>query len=191
MAINLKNQLSVFATAIALATLPGVAFAVPATPTTPTPDTTNITPTTGTTTPNITPTTGTTTPSPRTSVKKRIKLTPQQMQEIQAVMTKRNSEIEAVLDSTQKTQMAEAMRSGQRFNRALGSLTLKPDQQTQVTSIKATASQKVREIMNGQSQMPSSSTAPSTSAPLNTVPSTSAPLNTAPSNSMPSQPMQH
>ena len=178
MAINLKNRLSVFASVI-VATLPGVAFAVPAQPTTPTTPT-EMTPTT--------PATGTTTPMRRTSVKKGVKLTPQQMQEMQAVMAKRNSDIEAVLDSTQKTQLTEAMHSGQGFSRALGTLTLKPDQQTQISSIKAAASQKMREIMNGQSK-PSSLTAPSNSAPLNTAPSNSAPL-TAPSNSMPSQPIQ-
>ncbi len=178
MAINLINRLSVLATVI-VATLPGVV--VQAQTTMPMP--TETTPTT--------PATGTTTPMRRTSVKKTIKLTPQQRQEMQAVMAKRNSDIEAVLDSNQKTQLTNAMHSGQRFSRALAALTLKPDQQTQITSIKAAASQKMREIMSGSA----SSTAPSntlpTAAPLNTLPSSAAPLNTAPSNSMPSQPMQH
>ncbi|MHC5833130.1 MAG: hypothetical protein ACYT04_98380, partial [Nostoc sp.] len=64
-----------------------------------------------------------------------INLTPQQSQQLQAVRQRRNREIEAVLNTSQRVQLAHNLRAGKNMNQALETLNLQPDQQELVKAI--------------------------------------------------------
>ncbi|KZL48869.1 hypothetical protein [Nodularia spumigena] len=62
-------------------------------------------------------------------------LTPQQQQQIQAVRQRRNREIGAVLNSSQRTKLSHNMRSGDDINQGLEKLNLPPEQKDLVNAI--------------------------------------------------------
>ncbi len=64
-----------------------------------------------------------------------INLTPQQRQQLQAVRQRRNREIKAMLDSSQRAKLAKNLHAGNSFNQALESLDLQPDQQEMLKAI--------------------------------------------------------
>ncbi|MHC5613899.1 MAG: hypothetical protein ACYTXA_23620 [Nostoc sp.] len=64
-----------------------------------------------------------------------INLTPLQSQQLQAVRQRRNREIEAVLNTSQRAQLAHNLRAGKNMNQALEQLNLQPDQQELVKAI--------------------------------------------------------
>ncbi|WP_341524925.1 hypothetical protein WKK05_20135 [Nostoc sp. UHCC 0302] len=62
-------------------------------------------------------------------------LTPQQSQQLQAVRQRRNREINAVLNTSQRTQLSNKLRAGKNINEALETLNLQPEQQELVEAI--------------------------------------------------------
>ena len=64
-----------------------------------------------------------------------INLTPLQSQQLQAVRQRRNREIEAVLNTSQRAQLAHNLRAGKKMNQALEQLNLQPDQQELLKAI--------------------------------------------------------
>lgn len=58
-----------------------------------------------------------------------INLTPLQSQQLQAVRQRRNREIEAVLNTSQRAQLTRHLRAGNNMNQALVKLNLQPEQQ--------------------------------------------------------------
>lgn len=62
-------------------------------------------------------------------------LTPQQQQQIQAVRQRRNREIGAVLNSSQRTKLSHNMRAGDDINQGLEKLNLPPEQKDLVNAI--------------------------------------------------------
>jgi Spy/CpxP family protein refolding chaperone len=68
-------------------------------------------------------------------VAEEINLTPQQRQQLQAVRQRRNREIKAMLDSSQRAKLAKNLHAGNSFNQALESLDLQPDQQEMLKAI--------------------------------------------------------
>jgi hypothetical protein len=64
-----------------------------------------------------------------------IDLTPQQQQQLQAVRQRRNREINAVLNSSQRDQLAHSLRAGNDINLALKKLNLQPEQQDLIKAI--------------------------------------------------------
>ncbi|WP_414542004.1 hypothetical protein [Nostoc sp. CCY0012] len=64
-----------------------------------------------------------------------IDLTPQQQQQLQAVRQRRNREIGAVLNSSQRDQLAHSLRAGNDINQALKKLNLQPEQQDLIKAI--------------------------------------------------------
>ena len=69
------------------------------------------------------------------STSSKINLTPLQSQQLQAVRQRRNREIEAVLNTSQRAQLAHNLRAGKNMNQALEQLNLQPDQQELVKAI--------------------------------------------------------
>ncbi|MEH2374545.1 hypothetical protein [Nostoc sp.] len=69
------------------------------------------------------------------STSSEINLTPLQSQQLQAVRQRRNREIEAVLNTSQRDQLAHNLRAGKNMNQALEQLNLQPDQQQLVKAI--------------------------------------------------------
>lgn len=69
------------------------------------------------------------------STSSEINLTPLQSQQLQAVRQRRNREIEAVLNLSQRAQLAHSLRAGKNMNQALEQLNLQPDQQELVKAI--------------------------------------------------------
>ncbi|MCG6133626.1 MAG: hypothetical protein MET45_03025 [Nostoc sp. LLA-1] len=64
-----------------------------------------------------------------------IDLTPQQQQQLQAVRQRRNREIGAVLNSSQRDQLAHSLRAGNDINQALKKINLQPEQQDLIKAI--------------------------------------------------------
>ncbi|WP_221643113.1 hypothetical protein, partial [Nostoc sp. 2RC] len=64
-----------------------------------------------------------------------INLTPQQRQQLQGIRQRRNKEIQAVLNSSQRAQFARNLRAGNNINQALKTLKLQPEQQELVDAI--------------------------------------------------------
>jgi hypothetical protein len=62
-------------------------------------------------------------------------LTPQERQKLQAVRQRRNKEILAVLDSSQRTQLAHELHIGSNLNQALESLDLNSEQQDLINAV--------------------------------------------------------
>ncbi|MEH2008749.1 hypothetical protein [Nostoc sp.] len=119
MAIHLTKRLSVFAAILALVLfISGIALAAPVQ---------------FHTTSGVIFTQTTKTTSYSTSSK--INLTPLQSQQLQAVRQRRNREIEAVLNTSQRAQLTHNLRAGNNINKALEKLNLQPEQQELVKAI--------------------------------------------------------
>jgi hypothetical protein len=119
MAIYLTKRLSVFANILVLVLLmPGIGLAAPV---------------------QINTTFGVifaqTTKIASYSTSSEIDLTPLQRQQIQAVRQRRNREIEAMLNSSQRVQLTHNLRAGNNLNQALERLNLQPEQQELVKAI--------------------------------------------------------
>lgn len=119
MAIHLTKRLSVFAAILALVLfMPGIALAAPV---------------------QLHTTSGViftqTTKTASYSTSSEINLTPLQSQQLQAVRQRRNREIEAVLNTSQRAQLTHNLRAGNNINKALEKLNLKPEQQELVKAI--------------------------------------------------------
>ncbi|MDZ7950137.1 hypothetical protein [Nostoc sp. DedQUE09] len=119
MAIYLTKQLSVFANILVLVLfMPGIALAAPL----------QINTTSGVIFAQTTKTASYFTSS-------EINLTPLQRQELQAVRQRRNREIAAVLNSSQRDQLNHNLRAGNNIKQALEKLNLQPEQQDLVKAI--------------------------------------------------------
>ena len=113
MAIHLTKRLSVFAAILAFVlSMPGIALAAPF---------------------QLHTSSGVifaqTTKTASYSTSSEINLTPLQRQELQAVRQRRNREIEAVLNTSQRAQLNHHLRAGNNINHALEKLHLQPEQQ--------------------------------------------------------------
>ncbi len=80
-----------------------------------------------------------------------INLTPQQSQQLQAVRQRRNKEIQAVLNSSQRAQLAHNLRAGNNINQALKTLNLKPEQQELVEAILKFTNLKMKAVLSRHS----------------------------------------
>ncbi|WP_375468584.1 hypothetical protein [uncultured Nostoc sp.] len=119
MAIHLTKRLSVFAAILAIVLfMPGIALAAPV---------------------QLHTTSGViftqTTKTASYSISSEINLTPLQSQQLQAVRQRRNREIEAVLNTSQRAQLTHNLRAGNNINQALVKLNLQPEQQDLVKAI--------------------------------------------------------
>ncbi|WP_066379888.1 MULTISPECIES: hypothetical protein [unclassified Anabaena] len=65
----------------------------------------------------------------------KLDLTPLQRQQLQAILQRRNKDISAVLNSTQRTQLQQKIHSGNNLNQALRQLELAPEQQQLIQAI--------------------------------------------------------
>ena len=77
-----------------------------------------------------------------------INLTPQQRQQLQGVRQRRNREIKAVLNSSQRTQLAHNLRAGNNMSQALAKLNLQPEQQDLVKAIVQFTNLKMKAILS-------------------------------------------
>ncbi|MCV3216378.1 hypothetical protein OGM63_23175 [Plectonema radiosum NIES-515] len=75
-----------------------------------------------------------------------INLTPQQRQQLQAVRQRRNKDIQAMLDSSQRAKVAKSLHGGNSLNQALESLDLQPDQQQMLKAIVQISNLKMKAI---------------------------------------------
>ncbi|RCJ24635.1 hypothetical protein A6770_02920 [Nostoc minutum NIES-26] len=80
-----------------------------------------------------------------------IELTPLQRQQLQAVRQRRNKEIAAVLNSSQRTQLVQNLRAGNNITQALETLNLQPDQQDLVKAIVQFTNLKMKAILSRHS----------------------------------------
>ncbi|MEA5513833.1 hypothetical protein [Nodularia sp. UHCC 0506] len=120
MAIHLIKRLTVFASILAFVILiPGIALAAPV----------PINPTSSIIFVQLVNTTT------ESSLFSNTNLTPQQQQQIQAVRQRRNREIGAVLNSSQRTKLSHNMRAGDDINQGLAKLNLPPEQKDLVNAI--------------------------------------------------------
>jgi hypothetical protein len=75
-----------------------------------------------------------------------INLTPQQRQQLQAVRQRRNRDIQAMLDSSQRVKLAKNLHAGNSLNQALESLDLQADQQEILKAIVKISNLKMKAI---------------------------------------------
>jgi hypothetical protein len=135
MAIHLTKRLSVFATILALVfSMPGIALAAPV----------QLNTTSGVIFAQITKTATYSTSS-------EINLTPLQRQELQAVRQRRNREIEALLNTSQRAQLNHNLRAGNNMDQALEKLHLQPEQQDFVKAIVQFTNLKMKAIFSKHS----------------------------------------
>ncbi|MBD2245633.1 hypothetical protein [Nostoc sp. FACHB-888] len=135
MAIHLTKRVSVFAAILALVlSMPGIALAAPV----------QLHTTSGVISAQITKTATYSTSS-------EINLTPLQRQELQAVRQRRNREIEAVLNTSQRAQLNRNLRAGNNINQALEKLHLQPEQQDFVKAIGQFTNLKMKAISSRHS----------------------------------------
>ncbi|MEH1792898.1 hypothetical protein [Nostoc sp.] len=134
MAIHLTKRLSVFAIILALVlSIPGIALAAPV---------------------QLHTTSGVIFAITKTasySTSSEINLTPLQSQELQAVRQRRNREIEAVLNTSQRVQLNHNLRAGNNMNQALQKVNLKPEQQEFVKAIVQFTNLKMKAISSRHS----------------------------------------
>ena len=136
MAIHLTKRLSLFAAILALVlSMPGIALAAPV----------QLHTTSGVISAQTTKTATT------YSTSSEINLTPLQRQELQAVRQRRNREIEAVLNTSQRAQLNHHLRAGNNINQALEKLHLQPEQQDFVKAIGQFTNLKVKAISSRHS----------------------------------------
>ncbi|MBD2342973.1 hypothetical protein [Anabaena subtropica] len=74
-------------------------------------------------------------------------LTPLQRQRLQGVLQRRNKEIQAVLDISQRDELRHQVHSGYSFNQALISLDLQPEQQHLIKAIEQLTSLKLKALL--------------------------------------------
>ncbi|WP_298904655.1 hypothetical protein [uncultured Nostoc sp.] len=135
MAIHLTKRLSVFAAILALVLfMPGIALAAPV----------QLHTTSGVIFTQTTKTTSYSTSS-------KINLTPLQSQQLQAVRQRRNREIEAVLNTSQRAQLTHNLRAGNNINQALVKLNLQPEQQDLVKAIMQFTNLKMKAVSSRHS----------------------------------------
>ncbi|MEJ6483943.1 hypothetical protein N0Y54_21950 [Nostoc punctiforme UO1] len=135
MAIHLTKRLSVFAAILALVlSMPGIALAAPV----------QLHSTFGVISAQTTKTASYSTSS-------EINLTPLQRQELQAVRQRRNREIEAVLNKSQRAQLNHNLRAGNNMNQAIEKLHLQPEQQDFVKVIVQFTNLKMKAISSRHS----------------------------------------
>ncbi|MDZ8106888.1 MAG: hypothetical protein RM338_14885 [Nostoc sp. DedQUE12a] len=77
-----------------------------------------------------------------------INLTPQQRQQLQGIRQRRNKEIHAVLNSSQRAQLARNLRAGNDIDGALKKLNLQPEQQELVDAILKFTNLKMKAILS-------------------------------------------
>ncbi|MBW4614963.1 MAG: hypothetical protein KME21_17150 [Desmonostoc vinosum HA7617-LM4] len=75
-------------------------------------------------------------------------LTPQQRQQIQAVHQRRNREIAATLDSSQRTELIHKLRSGENINQALETINLQPEQRKLIEAIIQFTNLKMKAVLS-------------------------------------------
>ncbi|MBN3893908.1 MAG: hypothetical protein HWQ41_00955 [Nostoc sp. NOS(2021)] len=85
------------------------------------------------------------------STSSEINLTPLQSQQLQAVRQRRNREIEAILNTSQRDQLTHNLRAGKNMNQALEKLNLQPDQQELVKAIVQFTNLKMKAISSRHS----------------------------------------
>lgn len=85
------------------------------------------------------------------STSSEINLTPLQSQQLQAVRQRRNREIEAVLNTSQRTQLTHNLRAGNNINQALEKLHLQPEQQELVKAIMQFTNLKMKAVSSRHS----------------------------------------
>ena len=135
MAIHLTKRLFVFAAILALVLfMPGIALAAPV----------QLHTTSGVIFTQTTKTTSYSTSS-------EINLTPLQSQQLQAVRQRRNREIEAVLNTSQRAQLTHNLQAGNNINQALVKLNLQPEQQELVKAIVQFTNLKMKAISSRHS----------------------------------------
>ncbi|BDI17231.1 hypothetical protein ANSO36C_30330 [Nostoc cf. commune SO-36] len=135
MAIYLTKRLSVFANILALVLfMPGITLAAPV----------QMNTTSGVIFAQITKTANYSTSS-------EINLTPLQRQELQAVRQRRNREIEAILNTSQRAQLNHNVRAGNNINQALEKVHLQPEQQDFVKAIVQLTNLKMKAISSRHS----------------------------------------
>lgn len=81
-----------------------------------------------------------------------INLTPQERQQLQAVRQRRNKEIKAVLNPSQRIQLAHSLRAGNDINQAVETLDLQPEQQNFIKAIVQLTNLKMKAILVKHSQ---------------------------------------
>jgi predicted transglutaminase-like cysteine proteinase len=130
MAIHLTKRLSVFAAILSIVLfMPGIALAVPIS--------------SGVIFAQI--------PKIASYSSSEINLTPLQSQELQAVRQRRNREIEAVLNTSQRVQLNRNLRAGNNMSQALQKLNLQPEQQEFVKAIVQFTNLKMKAIASRHS----------------------------------------
>ncbi|WP_334844017.1 hypothetical protein [Nostoc sp.] len=135
MAIHLTKRLSMFAAILSIVlSMPGIALAVPV----------QLHTNSGVIFAQINKTASYSTSS-------EINLTPLQSQELQAVRQRRNREIEAVLNTSQRVRLNHNLRAGNNMNQALQKLNLKPEQQEFVQAIVQYTNLKMKAIASRHS----------------------------------------
>ncbi|MDZ8223591.1 hypothetical protein [Nostoc sp. ChiVER01] len=135
MAIYLTKRLSVFAAILTIVlSMPGIALAAPV----------QLHTSSGVISAQTTKTASYSTSS-------EINLTPLQRQELQAVRQRRNREIEAVLNTSQRAQLNRNLRAGNNMNQALEKLHLQPEQQDFVKAIVQFTNLKMKAISSRHS----------------------------------------
>ncbi|MFH7025750.1 MAG: hypothetical protein ACHBN1_10165 [Heteroscytonema crispum UTEX LB 1556] len=77
-------------------------------------------------------------------------LTPQKRQQLQGIRQRRNKDIQAVLDSSQREKLTKYVRSGKSINEALEIMKLQPDQREMVKAIARIADLKMKAILSRQ-----------------------------------------
>lgn len=75
-------------------------------------------------------------------------LTPQERQQLQAVRQRRNREIMAILDSSQRAKLAQHLRHGNNLNQSLEKLNLHPEQKDFVKAIMQLTNLKIKAILS-------------------------------------------
>ncbi|GAX36143.1 hypothetical protein [Nodularia sp. NIES-3585] len=136
MAIYLIKRLSVFASILAFVIfIPGIALAAPV----------QINPTASIILAQLNST------NTGASLFSDTNLTPQEQQQLQAVRQRRNKEIGAVLNSSQRTKLAHNMRSGDDINQGLKKLNLPPEQKDLVNAIMEFTNLKIQAISSRHS----------------------------------------
>lgn len=75
-------------------------------------------------------------------------LTPLQRQRLQAVLQRRNKEIQAVLEPSQRAKLKHQLHSGNSLNQALITLDLQPEQQHLVKAIEQLTSLKMKALLS-------------------------------------------
>ncbi len=83
-----------------------------------------------------------------TTLDTELDLTPQERQELQAVRQRRNREILAVLDLSQRAQLAHNLRHGNNFNQALEKLNLQSEQEDLIKAIMQLTNLKLKAILS-------------------------------------------